>query len=93
MFLDCTCTRAHTLNHIHSYTQDTHTHCLSDRVVPCFQMFLLPEAKYELQSGDQLMFADISCVYLREGAVNIAKVRQMQIYMTTAAMLTLWTLQ
>jgi len=74
----------------HTHTQ---THLLFDRVVPYFQMYLLPEAKYELQSGDQLMFADISCVYLREGAENIAKVRHMQIYMKTTVMLTLWTLQ
>ncbi|KAI0227640.1 hypothetical protein LSAT2_021846 [Lamellibrachia satsuma] len=39
------------------------------------KMFLLPEAKYELQPGDQLMFADICCVYLREGAGNTSKVR------------------
>ena len=36
-------------------------------------MFLLPEAKYELQHGDQVTFADIGCVYLRED--NASKVR------------------
>lgn len=45
-----------------------------------FQMFLLPEAKYELQPGDQLMFADICCVYLREGAGNTSKVWEIEMF-------------